>query len=286
MTQLHPKPISMTARCCAVLLMLSQPLSAETRRTIEDKNDFGGRTEEVVYEKGDTNFEFLDASRIFYDGKGKMVRSVNHLNEEYARQNGFDFQQEDYTDGVVTSHKMYFNDAGKAQTGRDYLIEFVDGSDKTIMQTHGFGELRFTERMTDFSVKYPFYCLSYLNSAIYEKFKQELQGTSKRPDVSYSAKYNEGRAVLEFLDDPVVLDKMDQFIVSAYFQTTAQQGGEKVYTRKVRARESQTEYTLYLQDSLVPYVKKGDVSLVSFVVIGCNQKLYPMATSLLDKASQ
>ncbi len=245
---------------------------------LEEKNNFGGVTIEITYEENDKNSVILEASRLYYDQNNNLVKSISKITPQKSEETGIGFQEQQYENGRISYYKMYTTETEKRKRGYDYLIEFLELDDSVEICGYGFGDVFVKERTKTFSYNYPFYSLSYLFEQIYE---EPYVPNPTGDEITYSVQYNEGRSLVTFISDPTPITNKDKLIIKYYFDTNGLTGSE-IYKYKITALENDKQYTVFIQDGLLPYCVNNTKSLISFAVIGFNHTIYPLITSVID----
>lgn len=138
-----------TAILAAALLFLIQALPAESSKWIDNRNEFGGSTQETVYGSGDKYLDeyFIQRTVAFYDRENNLVRADFFYTPEYGTNRGYTQKSEFYgtnqkpVKGVYfftpahTDKKGYFrstdtyNNKGKVvQSEYEYIEKFANES--------------------------------------------------------------------------------------------------------------------------------------------------------------
>jgi len=258
--------------------LTSVQTSAESQKTTEQKNSFGGKTIEVTYQKGDASFETLDAALIYYDQDGKIAKTLGRLNTKKSQETNIAFQEELFKNGRTVAYKMFMTDNGKRMKGYDYVMEWVDDKDNVVTSAYGKGGAEVVDRSDTFMSKYPFFTIQYIKDVV-------LEAESKNPTgdtVTFSAKYNSGRAFVEFSSDIVPMTELDTRIAGYYFASRGIHDGLDRYHKKITVIEDGKTFILYLQDTLLPFIHKEKRAIISYVAICFNSEIYPLLTGLVD----
>lgn len=261
-----------------LFVLCSLTVSAETRTDVEATNAYGGRTVEVVYQEGDTNFGLLEASRLFYDQGGALMKSLSRLSAAKSSETGIAFREESYTRGVISGYKMFFTQEQQRVRGYESVTETVDAQDHVLSTTYGRGGKEVTDSETSFMKNYPFYTLRYTKSRLLEEYTRPAQGDA----VTFSAKFNRGRAFVTFSGPIAPMTAADLKIAGYYFAARGIADGLQNYHQKIQVLEDGTAYTLYLQDGLLPYIADGNAALITYLDIGFNDEMYLLITGFID----
>ena len=90
--------LSSIAWCAALLFLLGSSLSAESSRWINNKNEFGGGTQEILYVKGDNYYDVSSIVKTlaYYDQDNNLVRADFYYTPDYAAARGYGQKNEIY----------------------------------------------------------------------------------------------------------------------------------------------------------------------------------------------
>jgi ribosomal protein L23 len=77
--------------CMSALLivLMSGYVLAETEKTINAKNEFGGKTKEYVFSVNDQTYrQGIARAIVYYDGNGKKVKTERYHTDDFAMKKG------------------------------------------------------------------------------------------------------------------------------------------------------------------------------------------------------
>lgn len=94
----------------AFFVLLTQALPAESSRWIDNKNEFGGNTQETKYTVGDKFLDeyFILKTLAFYDKENNLVRADFHYTPEYGTNRGYIQKSEYYGTNQKAVKGVYF----------------------------------------------------------------------------------------------------------------------------------------------------------------------------------
>jgi hypothetical protein len=259
-----------------VLLLFVARLYSETQKEIEGMNLFGGKTISINYEKGDTNYNIVEETRLYYNEDDELVKNVSKLTNEMIKKTDFTFQEQQYENGKIIFYKMYMSDVGIQKHGYDYIIEYINQNGHVKMVKYGFGQTTITESTDNFPYQYTFLQLEYLANQILSDYEQNPKGDR----FDFSAKYFQGRSLVLFTSGIQKMNDNDKKYANYYLKSVGQEAKIKYYNWKTKVKEKNKEYIVYIQDGLQQYCKNNEWALITFVVIGVNGELYPLLVAV------
>lgn len=261
-----------------LVTLVSVSSYAEVQKTTDQNNSFGGKTIEVTYEKGDASFDILDAALIYYDKDGTVAKTLGRLNAKNVEATNITYQEELFQNGRTIAYKMYSSDKGKKIKGYDYVMEWVDEKDNVTTTVYGKNGNEIVDRNDTFMSKYPFFTIQYIKEVVLEAEVKDSSGDV----VTFSAKYNSGRAFVTFSSDIEPMTELDNRVAGYYFSARGIEGGLDRYHKKISIQEDGKAFILYVQDGLLPFITKEKRALVSYVAICFNNEIFPLLTGLVD----
>lgn len=120
--------------CAALFLMMSGCGPTESERTINENNEYGGKTNEHVFFASNAQYKQGIEKTIFYrDSNSNLVRTESYFTDAYARENGVE-KTIAYRDsnGNPIKTESYFTDAYASKNGITKTITYRDSNGKPI----------------------------------------------------------------------------------------------------------------------------------------------------------
>ncbi len=264
---------------CLLLLFLSAGvLFAQEETVLVKKNEYGGKTVQFVYEKGDQYFSKLESSVYYFDAAGNACRVIHKFNESQQLLKGFAAQEERLEGGLVLSYKLTLTAKQRAEQGFDYLIEYVGENGSIIRKQYVKGELSRTEQTGAFTDVYPFYALDVLEKYLAEDETHEI--VSEKAVYKFSATFSRGRSFVEFTSGLKNISDKEKNMIAAYMDCYNQSHLARLFVKKVQVEYGRRTYTAFVQEQLVPHIKKKKKCLLSYGVVEYNGELCLLITAV------
>ncbi len=259
-------------------LMSVSLLFAQEEIVLVKKNEYGGKTVQFVYQKGDQYFSSLESSVYYFDSVGNACRVIHKFNENQQLLKGFAAQEERLENGLVLSYKLTLTAKQRAEQGFDYLIEYVGEDGSIIRKQYTKGELSRTEQTGSFTDVYPFYALDVLEKYLAEDETHEI--VSEKAVYKFSATFSRGRSFVEFTSGMKNISDKEKNMIAAYMDCYNQSHLAKLFVKKVQVEYGRHTYTAFVQEQLVPYIQKKKKCLLSYGVVGYNGELCLLITAV------
>ena len=266
--------------CLLFFISVSLLFSSESK-IINENNEFGGVTVEYMLAADEPQYEQFYKVDVFYDNLKIKRKEVYYVSEKVQNENGFLTQDSIFTDGRIVEYRIHFTEKEAAKKGVKILIEKVDANDKVFMYGFSDGKLTAYSDANSFVNTYPVYSLDYLEK---EWFEDE---STRSAYYSFSVKYYKAKTFVKILPKSSEMTNLDKDLVRKYCESLGDIDKAKLYSKKYQAESGGKKYTVYMQDTLVPYLtaphltKDGDCMLV-YGIIGHKDDLYLIATEFLE----
>jgi hypothetical protein len=121
----------------ALFMGISTLVFARTEKTINEKNEYGGKTLMVTYAPGDEEYKYGKSKDISYsDSKGKTVKEESFSTDEFARQSGM-IKTVVYSDsdGKMVKAESFFTDESARRNGVSKGIAYYDSNVKMVKES-------------------------------------------------------------------------------------------------------------------------------------------------------
>ena len=266
------------ANCAVFTFMSVSLLFAQEEIVLVKKNEYGGKTVQFVYQKGDQYFSSLESSVYYFDSAGNACRVIHKFNENQQLLKGFAAQEERLEDGLVLSYKLTLTAKQRAEQGFDYLIEYVGEDGSIIRKQYVKGELSRTEQTGSFTDVYPFYALDVLEKYLAEDETHEI--VSEKAVYKFSATFSRGRSFVEFTSGLKNISDKEKNMIAAYMDCYNQSHLAKLFVKKVQVEYGRRTYTAFVQEQLVPHIRKKKKCLLSYGVVEYNGELCLLITAV------
>lgn len=253
-------------------------VTGEEKTVLSEINVYGGKTIQYVFSPQDKYGDDIRFSYYLYNQKNELMEVIYEFTDTKANDFGYKSQSEKYKNKIVTEYKLELTDEAKKIQGILWKIERVDSND-TIYEYEYFDGVNIAKsNAQSFVENYPFYTLPYLEEVLFEDYEENKKGNMH----TFSAKYTKSRTFIEFSSDPVLVNERDREIIDLYFRKSGQQQYTDLYSHKVSIKYLNKEYTCYLQNNFVEYIKKNDKCLLTYVFMGLNKDLILLAVEFSE----
>ncbi|MCQ2594533.1 MAG: hypothetical protein MJ196_04655 [Treponemataceae bacterium] len=285
LTDINSKPFSLKIKplffrllTVFALFFFALPAFGEQEVVLIKKNEYGGRTIQYEYQPGDRYYSQLVSSVYYFDASGSACRVIHYFNEQQSLLSGFSSQEERLENGMVLSYKMTLNAKQKAEQGIDYLIEYIGTDGNVVRKQFVKGELSLTETVGNFTDNYPLYSLEVLEKYLIEDDTQEI--VVDKEVYKFSAQFNRGRSFATISSGQKNLSGKEKSLVNIYMDVYNQPNLAKLFVKKVELKVGKREYTAFVQEHLLPFVKKNNDCFISYSAVMYNGELCLLLTDV------
>lgn len=266
--------------CILFFVFVSLLFSAETK-IINSNNEFSGITIEYLLSADEPQYEQFCKVHVFYDDSEIKRKEIYYVSEKVQKEKGFLTQANIFNDGIITEYIIYLTEKEAAKKGVTILIEKVDANDTVYLYGYSDGNLTAYSDANSFVNNYPLYSLDFIEKEIFES------ENDKKDSYNFSAKYNKARTFVKFSSKPSDMNKLDRDLVSNFTLFMNDPEKAHLYNKKYQVESNGKKYTVYVQDSLIPYLTtpyltKDGVCLLAYGIIGRKGKLYLIATEFSE----
>ena len=248
------------------------------RKVISRQNEFGGITEEHKIQHSEKDFEQFSKLMLFYDAAGNLRKQRYFLSELLQEQTGILIQEECFEDGLAREYKMTLTKSYAKKSGIKEIVEKMNPDGSTLSVGYSDGKNTAWIAGDSFIVGYPPYSLSFLDKEFFSDPDDKKAHENKR--FYYSAKYISAKSFVHFVSDTTELDDSDREMIAFFAKFIGNDEIARLYTAKTTARSEGRKYTVYIQESLLPYVTKNTTRLIGYGIAGCDGKLSLLLTGL------
>lgn len=266
----------------SVLLSISVCIAFSSEsKIINEKNEYGGITIEYLLAADDPQFNQFYKVDVFYDESKNKCKEVYYVSEEVQNENGFLTQSNIFKEGKIVEYIIQLTEKESAKKGVKTLIEKVDENDKVYIYGYSDGNLKAYSDVNSFVNNYPLYSLNYIEKYFFET--EDL----KTAYYNLSAKYYKARTFVKIPSKSSEMTNFDKDLVSRYSEFMGDPDKAKLYNKKYQVKSGGKSYTVYMQDTLIPFLKtpyltKDGECLLAYGIIGYKGKLYLIATEFSE----
>ena len=257
-----------------VCLICSDMYSAD-KQISSTKNEFGGVTETFILDPSERDYEQFTQISFSYDENGKRRKTAYVFSPSVEKETGYSFQEQFYENGKITAYRMIYSEETAKIRGVKEIIEKLDAQGETteLLYSNGNGYARTS--VDSFTLNYPLYSLSFLEGMF------DLSDTHA---ISISAKYKFARTFVHFKGGYSDLNDDEIKAISYFGYTFANSNPNMVdlYTCKSTAISEGKEYTVYIQESLLPYLQDDMDFLLAYGVMGLHGELVLLMTAFSE----
>lgn len=257
-----------------VCLICSDMYSVE-KQISSTKNEFGGVTETFILDSSDRDYDQFTQVSFLYDENGQRRKAVYTFSPSVEKETGYSFQEEFYENGKITAYRMIFSEEASKKRGVKEIIEKLNeqGQITELLYSNGNGYARTSA--TSFTLNYPLYSLSFLESAF------ELEQNSQNA-ISMSAAYKLARTFVHFNGGYSDLNEDDIEAISLFGEFLSSPDIADLYTCKSTVTSEGKEYTVYIQESILPYLQDDMDFLLAYGVMGLHGELVLLMTEFSE----
>lgn len=256
------------------LFIIASSLFASSKKIINKSNEFGGITEQHKLSRSDNGYDQFHIVDFYYDENKNLRKKTYYLTDEIKDEMGIESQDEIYTDGYISDYVMHLTKERTKREGITIIYEHMNPNGSTKYLEHTNGTLIAGTLPNTFVYNYPFYNLSYVEAQF------EFETEPHEQNIYYtSAKYVTGRTFVKFADEFNELEDLDKDIIKFFADSLNNPDAVNAFSAKTIATTAEgKDYVVYLQKSIMPYLKEGMECLLDYRIIGCNEKLYLIMT--------
>ena len=268
--------------CTLFLAAVSQffPFGSETLDTC---NEFGGITVEYTFIPLEPQYEDFCKMQVFYDDSDSKRKEVFYLSEKAQDEKGILTQTNIFSNGRIGEYRINLTKNEAAKKGITTLIEKLDAADAVYAYGYSDGNVTAFSSADYFVTDYPFYSLDYIEKNMFPTEKKD----GKKSDYLISTRYKKARTFVRFSPEASDMTKTDRNLISKYTLFLNDPDKAELYNKKYQVESGGKMYTVYVQDSLIPYLTtpyltEDGACLLSYGTIGYNDKLYLIATEFSE----
>jgi hypothetical protein len=253
---------------------------AEKTRTIEENNEYGGKTIERINDKNKIEAERWSRIIEYYDKSNRMIVRVITPSPSIINERGIIEQTNYYKDGVIERYEMKYTDEFIKIHGYDKLVELVYKGDLTATTIwYKNNNVIDTINYPEEPGRFTFYNIKYLEEEFLSM--HETYPDQNKDNIIISAKYTRARSVVRFDTTLVDLEKTDIALIQYLSTQFGQPDFYKHFRKKVRVFYGDSYYWLFLQTMLEDQIN-GQVATVRYYPIALNGKLYLMCVGFSE----
>ena len=254
-----------------ILLILSTNLYSENVK-INKNNTYNGSTIETVYTKNDKDFDKFDKKIEYFDAANKIKKREYYHSKKAIDESGIVAQFQYYNEGgIVISYEIIFSEKAVDESNINKIIEFVDAKDN-VTRIEYYSDSKLISVETD-----QFHLFNFT------KFKNFVNDVN----ISYQAKKKEGLKTDSYIIETAVVrgkaisvyqnrmeditDKEFQFLIN-YSKSRKDSNLENyiktLYKRKILVKENDITCWVFMQESLIPYIKENQIMVIKYYYFG------------------
>lgn len=270
--------------CLCILFFAAACLSFSFgSETLDTCNEFGGITVEYTFIPLEPQYESLCKMQVFYDDSDSKRKEVYYLSEKTQDEKGILTQTNVYNKGKIEEYRIQLTENEAAKKGVSILIEKVDEADAVYAYGYSDGDVTAYSSADSFVSDYPLYSLNYIE----KQMLPPATSTGKKAVYRLSAKYKKARTFVRFFPEASEMTSDDRELVSKYTLFLNDPDKAELYNKKYQVESGGKVYTVYVQDSLIPYLTppyltEDGACLLAYGTIGYNDKLYLIATEFSE----
>ena len=251
--------------------------------TLDTCNEFGGITVEYTFIPLEPQYENFYKMQVFYDDSDTKRKEVYFLSEKMQDKKGILTQTYIYYNGKVEEYRIQLTKSEATKKGVSVLIQMVDEADAVYAYGYSDGNVTAYSYADSFVNDYSLYSLDYIEKQMLPSEKN----TEKKSVYRLSAKYKKARTFVRFSSEASEMTSADRDLVSKYTLFLNDPDKAELYNTKYQVESGGKMYTVYVQDSLIPYLTTPHLTedgacLLAYGTIGYNDELYLIATEFSE----
>lgn len=251
--------------------------------TLDTCNEFGGITVEYTFTPLEPQYENLYKMQVFYDDSDTKRKEVYFLSDKIQVEKNILTQTYIYNNGKIEEYRIQLSEKEAAKKGVSVLIQKVDEADAVYAYGYSDGNVTAYLSADSFVTGYPLYSLDYIEKEMISPEKI----TGKKAVYRLSAKYKKARTFVRFSPEASEMTSADRELVNKYTLFLNDPDKAELYNTKYQVESGGKMYTVYVQDSLIPYLTtpyltEDGACLLAYGTIGYNDKLYLIATEFSE----
>ena len=251
--------------------------------TLNTCNEFGGITVEYTFTPLEPQYENLYKMQVFYDDSDIKRKEVYFLSEKKQDEKSILTQTYIYNNGKIEEYRIQLTENEASKKGVSVLIQKVDEADTVYAYGYSDGNVTAYSSADSFVTGYPLYSLDYIEKEMIPPEKT----TGKKAVYRLSAKYKKARTFVRFSPEASEMTSEDRELVSKYTLFLNDPDKAELYNTKYQVESGGKMYTVYVQDSLIPYLTTPHLTedgacLLAYGTIGYNDELYLIATEFSE----
>ena len=262
------------------VFLSSRILFSETETILANKNEYGGKTVQYDYEKGDRYSSQLVSSVYYFDSEGKPQRVIHNFNQAQSQLSGFASQEERLDNGSVLSYKLVLNTKQRTEQGFDYIIEYIGAKDDIVRKQFVKGKYSVTEEPGAYTDMFPFYALDVLAKYLEEDDTDEIR--QNKNVYKFSATFSRGRSFVTFSSGTKNISGKEKEAIEKYMDTYYEQSQAGIFVKKIEVEYNKQTFIAFVPEILLHSVKKNKTALISYAVFSYNNDMYLLLTDIKD----
>lgn len=251
--------------------------------TVDTCNEFGGITVEYQFVPVEPQYESFYKLQAFFDDSDSKRKEIYFLSEKLQDEKGILTQSNIFSNGRIEEYRIHLTESEVAKKGVSILIKKVNADNAVYAYGYSDGFVTAYSSADSFVTAYPLYSLNYIEKDLFPPEKN----TGKKAVYRLSAKYKKARTFVRFSSEASDMTSADKELVSKYTLFLNDPDKAELYNKKYQVESGGRMYTVYVQDSLIPYLTtpyltEDGACLLSYGTIGYNDELYLIATEFSE----
>jgi hypothetical protein len=259
-----------------ILLFVVFCVFSEEVNILEEKNEYGGRTVERIYNQYEQAIVNTARRIEYFDHRNVLAKMIVTTNDTVAADTGIREQIQYYENGNVEKYEMFFTDVHVRQRGYNRMIEKMAPND-VVDWTFWYNNDMLLDASRGSDNSFQFYNVEFID----DEFLTGYEPNERGDVISTSGRYYRLRSVIRFDTEPVDLESHDFMLMNAFAGTFGLQNFSALYTKKVRVYSQNRSYWLYLQTQLIQFVK-GQNATIRYYPISRNGELHLICVGFFD----
>jgi hypothetical protein len=235
-------------------------------------NLIGDTIKEVIFQPNDEEYKQFMKHTFFYNERNELIKVETYLSDIFSEEKGYFKQTEIIKEGFAYSFEMIFTEKNTEITGIKKRIDYVDKNDNITYIEFTFDNSRKYKIDGKYIKVLDKFKISKMNK--YLNIYNELQLEDKI--FSIEAPIFSGMSNVENTNQIVKIDEKEKDLIKKWQQAHKLNDISEKYNNKIKVKENDKEYWVFIQDNVIKFIKDFDSILLYYYYIGGYYKNNPV----------
>jgi hypothetical protein len=240
---------------------------SEEINTIEDKNIYGGKTLERIFnvnEQAQLNYSKLIQ---YFNSKNEIVKVSATPSKAFIEQTGMIEQIDYYRNGVIEKHEKHFTEQFRTNHCFNKLIEEINVRGEIIKRIWYYNDT-ILDTLESADNRFTFYDIHFIENEFFEDYQPSANDV-----INISARYYSTKSVIKFGNELIELNDDDIKLMDYFSDAFGLNKFSHFYSKKVKVYSGNKSYWFYVQTQLEKSIT-GQNATIRYYPIGKNKELF------------